>query len=150
MSDKIMPILAEITGGKSYKAHKYGLDHADRPVIDYGEDSIVWKKIAETNRTNRKYIPLEDLSKKLSVRKEQLLTYFLDGSRRVFKVDDIAYTKSGGRSVIYPVIAGQIGVGCCKRKNKRMILEKFKREFVLSIPDIANADGKAGFYPSGC
>lgn len=103
------------------------------------------EKIAETNRTNRKYIPLEDLSKKLSARKEQLLTYFLDGSRRVFKVDDIAYTKSGGRSVIYPVIAGQIGVGCCKRKNKRMIPEKFKREFVLSIPDIANADGKAGF-----
>lgn len=39
MPDKIMSILAEATGGKSYKAHKYGLDHADRPFIDYGEDS---------------------------------------------------------------------------------------------------------------
>lgn len=29
-----------------------------------------------------------------------------------------------------------------------MIPEKFKREFVLSIPDIANADGKAGFFPA--
>ena len=27
-----------------------------------------------------------------------------------------------------------------------MVPEKFKREFVLSIPDIANADGKAGFF----
>jgi hypothetical protein len=44
MPDKIMSILAEVTGGKSYKAHKYGLDHADRPFIDYGEDSIIWKK----------------------------------------------------------------------------------------------------------
>lgn len=148
MPDKIMSILAEVTGGKSYKAHKYGLDHADRPFIDYGEDSIIWKKTAETDKTNRKYVPLEGLSKKLSAREEQLLTYFLDGSRRVFKVDDIAYTKSGGRSVIYPVVAGQIGVGCCKRENKRMIPEKFKREFVLSIPDIANADGKAGFFPA--
>ena len=25
MPDKIMAILAEVTGGKSYKAHKYGL-----------------------------------------------------------------------------------------------------------------------------
>ena len=148
MPDKIMSILAEVTGGKSYKAHKYGLDHADRPFIDYGEDSIIWKKTAETDKTNRKYVPLEGLSKKLSAREEQLLTYFLDGSRRVFKVDDIAYTKSRGRSVIYPVVAGQIGVGCCKRENKRMIPEKFKREFVLSIPDIANADGKAGFFPA--
>ena len=148
MPDKIMSILAEATGGKSYKAHKYGLDHADRPFIDYGEDSIIWKKTAETNKSNRKYVPLEKLSKKLSAREEQLLTYFLDGSRRVFKVDDIAYAKSGGRSVIYPVVAGQIGVGCCKRENKRMIPVKFKREFVLSIPDIANADGKAGFFPA--
>lgn len=44
MPDKIMSILAEVTGGKSYKAHKYGIDHADRPFIDYGEDSIIWKK----------------------------------------------------------------------------------------------------------
>ena len=113
-----MSVLAEITNGKSYRAHKYGLDHADRPFIDYGEDSIVWKKTAETNKSNRKYLSLKKLSEKLSTREEQLLTYFLDGSRRVFKVDDIAYVKSGGRSVIYPVVAGQIGVGCCKRKNK--------------------------------
>ena len=68
--DKIMAILAEVTGGKSYKAHKHGLDHADRPFIDYGEDSIIWKKTAETDKTNRKYVPLEGLSKKLSAREE--------------------------------------------------------------------------------
>jgi len=146
MSDKIMTMLANATGGKSYRAHKYGLDHAERPFIDYGEDSIIWEKTAETDKANRRYVPLADLSRKLAVRDEQLLTYFLDGSRRVFKVDDIAYTQSGGRSVIYPVIAGQIGVGCCRRERKQMFPEKFKREFVLSIPDIANADGKAGFF----
>ena len=150
MSNKVMAMLADATGGKSYRAHKYGLDHSERPFIEYGEDSIIWKKTAETNKSNRKYVPLEDLSKKLSLRDEQLLSYFLDGSRRVFKVDDIAYSQSGGRSAIYPVIAGQIGVGCCRRENKRIIPEKdrFKREFVLSIPDIANADGKAGFFPA--
>lgn len=147
MPDKIMTLLAEVTGGKSYKAHKYGLDHAERPFIDYGEDTIIWKKTAETY-PHRNYVSLEKLSQTLSMRNEQLLTFFLDGSRRVFKVDDIAYLCSGGRSVIYPVIAGQIGVGCCKRINKRLVPEKFKQEIVLSLPDIANADGKAGFFPA--
>ena len=32
MPDKIMTLLAEVTGGKSYKAHKYGLDQAERPL----------------------------------------------------------------------------------------------------------------------
>ncbi|MDD3230389.1 MAG: hypothetical protein PHE09_14395 [Oscillospiraceae bacterium] len=149
MSNKIMTMLAQATGGKSYKAHKYGLDHAERPFIDYGEDSIVWKKTAENHKPpHRTYVPLRELSIKLARREEQLLTFFLDGSRRVFKVDDIAYMQSGGRSVIYPVIAGQIGVGCCRRINKRIVPEKFKREIVLSMPDIANADGKPGFFPA--
>lgn len=146
MKNKIMSILEAETGGKSYKAHKYALDHEERPFIDYGEDTIAWEKTFETNISKNKYVPLENLSKKLAQRDEQILTYFLDGSRRVFKVDDIAYMRSGGRSVIYPIIAGQIGVGCCRRENKRMIPEKFKREFVLSMPDISDADGKPGFF----
>lgn len=145
MVDKIMAILEKETGGKSYKAHKYGLDHMERPFIDYGDDSIIWKKTVETT-PHRNYVPLEELSRELAKRNDQLLTYFLDGSRRVFKVDDIAYRKTGGRSAIYPVIAGQIGVGCCRRVNKKMFPEKFKREIVLSIPDIADADGIPGFF----
>ena len=144
MSEKIMEILADVTGGKSYKAHKYGLDHAERPFIDYGEDSIVWQKTAETGHI-RQYVDLSKKSKQVANVGDQLLTYFLDGSRRVFKVDDIAYQQSG-RSVIYPVIAGQIGVGCCKRVDKRLKPEKFIREIVLVVPDKADADGKPGFF----
>lgn len=145
MSDKVMKVLADETGGKSYKAHKYGLDHAERPFIDYGEDSIVWKKTSETHH-HRTYVNLEQKSIDLANREEQLLTYFLDGSRRVYKVDDIAYVKAGGRSAIYPVIAGQIGVGCCKRIDRIISPEKFNNEIVLSVPEIANADGKSGFF----
>ena len=148
MPDKIMNLLAKETGGKSYKAHKYGLDHAERPFIDYGEDGvIIWKKTAETT-PHRTYVDLTKISKKLAQRNETILSFFLDGSRRVFKVDDIAYSQSGGRSVIYPIIAGQIGVGCCRRIDKVLKPERFKREIVLSMPDIANADGKPGFFPA--
>ncbi len=145
--NKIMDILAKVTGGKSYKAHKYGLDYLDRPSVDYGDSEIIWKRRAETT-LHKTYVDLSPLCKKLASRNEQILCYFLDGSRRVFKVDDIAFPQSGGRSVIFPVIAGQIGVGCCTRKGKRLHPIKFKREFVLSMPDIANADGKSGFWPA--
>jgi len=144
---KVMTILAEATGGKSYKAHKYGLDHADRPSIDYGDSEIIWKRRAETTQ-HRTYVDLLELRKRLASHGDQILSYFLDGSRRVFKVDDIAYSQSGGRSVIYPVIAGQIGVGCCHRVDKKVVPAKFKREFVLSMPDEADADGKPGFWPA--
>lgn len=140
----VMQLLAEETGGKSYKAHKYGLDHEERPFIDYSEDSIIWEKTAET-KPNKNYVSLEKKSTEYASRNEQYLTYFLDGSRRVYKVDDHAYTLSGGRNVIYPIVAGQIGVGCCKRLNKVVCSECFKREIVISIPDIANADGKSAF-----
>ena len=145
--DKIMNILAEATGGKSYKAHKYPIDYADRPSIDYGDSEIIWKRRAETTQ-HRTYVDLLGLSKKLASRDDQILSYFLDGSRRVFKVDDIAYVQSGGRSIIYPVIAGQIGVGCCHRVNKKVVPVQLKREFVLSMPDVADADGKPGFWPA--
>jgi len=145
--DKVMNILAEETGGKSYKAHKYVLDYSDHPTVDYCGSEIIWKRRAETTQ-HRNYVPLEELCKTLASRHDQILSYFLDGSRRVFKVDDIAYSQSGGRSVIYPVIAGQIGVGCCKRIDKRVVPEKLERECVLSMPDVANADGKSGFWPA--
>lgn len=147
MSYKIMSVLEKNTGGKSYKAHKYCLDYAERPSIDYGEDSIIWQSVGETNRNIHTYIPLKHMSDIFSCAGETWFTYFLDGSRRVFKVDDIAFTYRG-RGVIYPVIAGQIGVGCCKRVNRQLKCEKYEPEFVLSLPDIADADGKPGFYPA--
>jgi hypothetical protein len=142
-----MNILEEATSGKSYKAHKYELERPERPSVDYGNSEIVWKRRAETTQ-HRTYVNLATECKRLASRNDQILSYFLDGSRRVFKVDDISYAKAGGRSVIYPVIAGQIGVGCCRRVDKRLVKEKFKREFVLSMPVVANADDKPGFWPA--
>lgn len=144
---KITQILAEETGGKSYKAHKYSLD-SERTSFEYseGEDrSFSWKKHGETEPPTN-YKSLDTLARFLAERDEQVLTYFLDGSRHVYKVDDMAYTQSGNRSVIYPTIAGQVGVGICKRVNKVMIPEALTREIVLSIPSIADPSGKGGFF----
>ena len=86
------------------------------------------------------YVPLEELSREIAG--DSLFTYFLDGSRHVYKVDDMGFGKSGSRTAIYPIVAGQIGVGCCRREGRRMFCEKFEREIVISMPDIAQSSGK--------
>ena len=143
---KIMEIIEKETKGKSYHTYKYSYDSIGIPSIDYDDESdkvMKWQDTAETV----KHISSIDLKPHAdSIRgTEPLIRYFLDGSRHVFKVDDIAYNKQ-----VFPVVAGQIGVGCCKRENKRMSKELFYRELVLSLPDKANADGwdDAAFFKS--
>lgn len=136
---KIMEIIEKETKGKSYHTYKYSYDSIGVPSIDYDDDPnkvMKWKDSGE-NSSPKKPIDLKPLADQLqSLGEKPLLKYFLDGSRHVFKVDDIAYNKQ-----VFPVVAGQIGVGCCKRENKKMQSERFYRELVLALPDKANADG---------
>lgn len=49
-------------------------------------------------------------------------------------MDDIAYSNR-----LYPIIAGQIGVACCVRKNKDSFKSLiFDRQLVLTLPSCAN------------
>jgi hypothetical protein len=136
-----MDILERETHGHSYKSHKYSLDESERSAVEYGEAdaTIQWKRRGETKEI-KTYVDLRELSR--DVGGEQILTYFLDGSRHVYKVDDMGFEKSGNRTAIYPIIAGQIGVGCCRRVNRHMVREKFEREIVIAMPDIAQSSGK--------
>ena len=136
---KIMEIIEKETKGKSYHTYKYSYDSVGVPSIDYDDDPnkiMKWKDSGETEalKKPRDLKPLADQLHQVGA--EPLLKYFLDGSRHVFKVDDIAYNKQ-----VFPVVAGQIGVGCCRRDDKRMHKERFYRELVLALPDKANADG---------
>lgn len=135
----IMEIIEKETKGKSYHTYKYSYDSIGLPSIDYDDDPnkiMKWKDSGETG-SPKKPINLKPLADQLQeIGEPPLLKYFLDGSRHVFKVDDIAYNKR-----VFPVVAGQIGIGCCKRENKQMQKERFYRELVLALPDKANADG---------
>lgn len=137
-----MKILERETGGHSYKSHKYSLDESEHSAVEYGEveATIQWKKRGET-KEHRTYVPLYELSKDVNKR-EPILTYFLDGSRHVYKVDEMGFEKSNNRTAIYPVIAGQIGIGCCRRMEKRMVCEDIDREIVIAMPDIAQSSRK--------
>lgn len=136
--DKILSFIAKETNGKCYTSFKFCHDGIAVPLIAYEDnpgDKINLKEYGETDHSPN----MRDLSKKAKQLEGNapLFNFFLDGSRRTYKIDDIEYQKK-----IFPVIAGQIGVGCCQRIDKskfhKIVLE---HNLVLSLPDYAYADG---------
>ena len=145
MPPKLTEIIARETHGISYKTLKYSLD--DSESRDDSEPSAVWEKSAESSQQTE-YINLQPLAKILATGGTQRLTYFLDGSRRIFNVDEIAYSLSGGRRALYPILAGQVITGCCRRENLRLVPEKLNYAIVIALPDTADFDNNAkrGFW----
>ena len=140
----VMDIIAKKTNGKSYRSHKYAFEGSD--ALDYVYDDhqeITWAKYGETipPATSKS---LEAQAKSI-FGQEPLFTYFLDGSRHTYKVDDIAY-----RNKVFPVIAGQIGISCCTRVNKEMRRYDFERRLVITLPKIASqSDWNKNVFFSG-
>lgn len=130
----VIKIIEKETDGKSYRSHKYCHDTTPTAGIDYDDKSnVVWKNYGETIKHDSS-VNVKKMADKI-VNDESIFTYFLDGSRHTYKVDDISYNNN-----VYPIIAGQIGVGCCKRVNKELKKEIFKRKLMIVLPDIANND----------
>lgn len=149
VSGDILKLIAIETYGESYKAHKIELDLETDPAsrIDSQESKLENPKNGETIKY-KTYRSLEKLSRQVSQSGTQILTYFLDGSRHVYKIDDIAYQHGNSRKMVYPIVAGQVTVGCCRRENRKMFAEQFSGEIVLSLPKVANFNDQTGFFPS--
>ncbi len=131
---EILSIIEKETRGKCFRSQKYSIDTEKVSTIDYKEDKeIIVDKSGETEKQNN-YINLSNLAKLVS-NETPLFKFFLDGSRRVYKIDDIAYDQK-----VYPIITGQIGVGCCKREDKIIKKLLFKKENVIVLPIDANPD----------
>ncbi len=132
----ILDYIAKETDGKNYKSYKYCFEDIEVPKLIYDDkkDIKVIRK-GETDKSLNTSKSILDLSKKISKIGNPLFKYFLDGSRRTYKVDDIAYDKK-----LYPIMAGQIGVSVCERENpysfKPYLL---KNPLVISLPGMANA-----------
>ena len=140
----IMDTIANETNGKSYRSHKYSFDGSDASNYDYDDhQEITWARYGET-------IPPET-SKNLKAEadklaeKEPLFAFFLDGSRHTYKVDDMAY-----KNKVFPVIAGQVGISCCRRSNREMQVHDFERRLVITLPKTASQSdwSKSVFFNS--
>lgn len=130
---EIIPVIEKETAGKSFKSHKFCHDTTDFGGISYDNDSgeIAWKSYGETE----KHKTAVDLREKLRICQDypSIFSFFLDGSRHTYKVDDISY-----RENVYPILAGQVGVGCCERINRELRpTMKFDRKLVIALPNKA-------------
>lgn len=139
--EKILDFIAKETDGKNYKSYKYCFESIDIPKLEYDDKKgIQVKKKGETDKSLTKTKSIKDLADRISKNGRPLFTYFLDGSRRTYKVDDIAY----GRR-LYPIIAGQIGVAVCERQDKNTFKSvNLMNPLVISIPENANAQTTIG------
>lgn len=73
---------------------------------------------------------IEIKTKDIALRKSKSrFRYFLDGTRHVYKVGDIAIN-----GVVYPLAVGQIIVGYCGREGRDIKIGKFSRLLVLAVP----------------
>lgn len=133
---RIMEVIANQTDGISYKSHRFCYDSSPKSGIEYDptNNAEVWIPKGEDVNPKNANVSVKDLAKRLAD-ETSCFKYFLDGSRHTYKIDDISYEKS-----VYPVIAGQIGVGCCSRENKNLQKEIFERKLVIVLPDKARED----------
>jgi hypothetical protein len=139
---KILDYIQETGKGKyfCYKTKKLALDAADNDTIAYNYDDKATAQVtksvfAETDRSRKGVIPLKSMFRS-GGSTPPIFHYFLDGSRHTYKVDDIAIGKK-----IFPIIAGQIIVGCCERENRDTFHNiDICSKLVMSMPDDFDTD----------
>lgn len=136
--DKILSFIAKETNGKCYTSFKFCHDGVSVPSIAYEDkpgEKISLKEYGETDHSQN----MRDMTRRAKQIEGSapLFNFFLDGSRRTYKIDDIEYQKK-----IFPIVAGQVGVGCCQRIDKSTFCKiALEHNLVLSLPDYAHADG---------
>ena len=145
---KILDYIEQQGRGKyhCYKTRKMSLDIVDNDTIAYNYDDKSASKstksdFAETDKSRKKVVKFYKTSNN-SVLPPPIFSYFLDGSRHTYKVDDIAIGKK-----IFPIVAGQVIVGCCERDGR----DNFKKaklsqdaslcsKIVVAMPDEFDLD----------
>ena len=122
---------------ESYDTMKYTINDQMHDIFgefeDHQEKGIMKSKVvyAEDHPSKSKCFHEIDKDNVISKLDNSPFVYFLDGSRHVYKASDVIIN-----SVVYPVVAGQIVVGCCKRTNRQMQPADIKecRKIILVMP----------------
>lgn len=119
-----------------YKTNKISLDVSDSEILNYDDKKVVTNKMSSIAESDMTRTPVVKIDKRLIEFSRPIFSFFLDGSRHVYKVDDIGIGKK-----IFPVLAGQIIVGCCERKSRDVFKPyAIRHKIVLSMPDDFDVD----------
>ena len=88
--NNILDFIAKETNSKNYKSYKYCIENVEVPKLQYDDkQDIVVKKLGETDKGLKNSKSLNEYA--IKTQGNTLFKYFLDGSRRTYKVDDIAF-----------------------------------------------------------
>jgi hypothetical protein len=143
--EKLLDILEkENSHIRCYRTKKYSIEENTSDIIEYDDTNrkpseLKKTSFAETEQTNA---PTVNISNHLiaTTQGKPLFTYFLDGSRHCYMIDDILIGDK-----IYPLGGGEIIVGCCSRKDGKFKSEKIFQQIVISAPK--NIDDKEDGEP---
>lgn len=140
---KIVRFIAEETQGECFTSFKYCYDDNNAPSISYNDEEKSYVNLRDYAEDVHDPRPRDMRSRAEILRQgPPLFKFFLDGSRRVYKVDDIQYDKK-----VFPIVSGQISVACCAREmNEDYTFRSFKHVMeesypVLCLPVSANGEG---------
>lgn len=134
---KILNYIQDRGKGKytCYSTKKVSLDTSESEIFEYDDKPILSDKagkIAETDKSKFKEKRIPESFLKI----DSVFSYFLDGSRHVYKVDDILIGDQ-----VFPVLAGQIIVGCCERRDRDTFKPyKYNHSLVMAMPDNFDLD----------
>ncbi|MDD6209830.1 MAG: hypothetical protein PUB21_04400 [Bacteroidales bacterium] len=139
----ILRFIEEETQGHVFTSFKYCYDSVQTPHILYDETEKSYISLNEyaENVHDPNYRDMHGLALKLMTQ-PPIFKYFLDGSRKVYKIDDIQYNNK-----VFPIVSGQIAVACCGREMEEDIHFKAFHHVdeeiysVLCLPVTANQEG---------
>ena len=140
---KILKFIANETQGECFTSFKYCYDSISAPTIEYEDGEKGYINLKEYAEDEHNPKP-RDMRTRASICMQgpPLFKYFLDGSRRVYKIDEIQYDKK-----VFPKVSGQISVACCCREmnddNTFRGFSHVEEETypVLCLPVTANEEG---------
>jgi len=132
----IIPILEKETGRNCFASYRSCLDRERSSLVEY--DDFERQFMLQQGETIRYGEPRNvKLLAEQWLDRRPVFKFFLDGSRRTYKIADIPIGTQ-----VFPIIAGQVGVGVCVRDNCQINACDITLHAVLTFPDKLDADGK--------
>ena len=133
----VIAALEKETGRTCFDTFRRSLDRERASLIEH--DDPLNREFMKEQGESCRYAGARNIS--LIARdwqtREPTFKLFLDGSRRTYKIADIPIGTQ-----VFPVIAGQVGVGVCKRENRRIASCDLILRTVLALPVELDSDGK--------
>lgn len=135
----ILPSLEEITSKKCILTGRRQLDWERNSVVEYDDDARILVKRPAEKSNPASAVDISPIARIWSGQGlESPLKFFLDGSRRTYKIADVPI-----RDRLMPLVAGQVGVGVCRREGRKIRpRESLKMQYVLAVPAALNPNGK--------